>query len=305
MTRPEDARGERDAKRLLAAIMVALIAAGLAFRGLVLKNLNHTSLVFVGIPAILAIATLFVRPKTAIGTVNKVILIALLLSGAVFGEALVCILISTPIFLLIGTLIGVVINWIRGWNSPEPPGSAKWRAAVGLVLIPLGAEGVAPGFEFNREERITVTQVVSASPAEVRGALAAAPRFDRRLPPFFRLGFPVPSHAMGAGLEVGDERSIMFEHGAHHSGVLGIRVSAVDTASVTFSVVSDSSYITHWLTWRDSNVEWKPVAAGQTAVTWTVRYRRRLDPAWYFVPLERYGARLAAQYLIETLATPR
>jgi hypothetical protein len=110
---------------------------------------------------------------------------------------------------------------------------------------------------------------------------------------------------MGAGLEVGDERSIMFEHGAHHSGALGIRVSAVDTASVTFSVVSDSSYITHWLTWRDSNVEWKPVAAGQTAVTWTVRYRRRLDPAWYFVPLERYGARLAAQYLIETLATPR
>jgi hypothetical protein len=40
-------------------------------------------------------------------------------------------------------------------------------------------------------------------------------------------------------------------------------------------------------------------------VTWTLRYRRRLDPAWYFVPLERYGARLAAGYLIETLATPR
>ena len=71
------------------------------------------------------------------------------------------------------------------------------------------------------------------------------------------------------------------------------------------SMASDSSYITHWLTWRDSNVEWKSVAPGQTAVTWTLRYRRRLDPAWYFVPIERYGARLAAQYLIETLATPR
>jgi hypothetical protein len=30
-----------------------------------------------------------------------------------------------------------------------------------------------------------------------------------------------------------------------------------------------------------------------------------LDPAWYFAPLERYGARLAAGYLVETLATPR
>ena len=39
-------------------------------------------------------------------------------------------------------------------------------------------------------------------------------------------------------------------------------------------------------------------------MTWTLSYRRRLDPAWYFAPLERYGVGLAAGYLIETLATP-
>jgi hypothetical protein len=39
-------------------------------------------------------------------------------------------------------------------------------------------------------------------------------------------------------------------------------------------------------------------------VTWTLSYRRRLDPAFYFAPLERYGVRLAADYLIATLATP-
>jgi hypothetical protein len=35
-----------------------------------------------------------------------------------------------------------------------------------------------------------------------------------------------------------------------------------------------------------------------------LEYRRRLDPAWYFAPLERYGARLAASHLIDALAAP-
>jgi hypothetical protein len=305
MTTPRDSGDERDARKLLAAILVALIAAGLLFRLLVLHNLNHTSLVFMGIPAVIAIAMLFVRPRTAIGTVNKVIVIALCLSGAVFGEALVCLLLSLPIFLLVGTGIGVVINWVRAWNSPEPPPSSRWRAAIGLALLPLGAEGVVPGFEFTREEEISATQIVAASPNEVRAALASTPSFDRRLPPFFRLGFPKPSHAMGAGLGVGNQRSVVFLHGEHHSGALVMRISEVDTTSVTFSTVRDSSYITHWLAWHGSKVEWKPVGPGQTQVTWTLRYRRRLGPAWYFVPLERYGARLAARYLIETAATPR
>jgi hypothetical protein len=305
VTTPQYGRDERDARKLLAAILIALIAAGLGFRALVLHNLNHTALVFMGIPATIAIAMLFVRPKTAIGTVNKVILIALCLSGAVFGEALVCILLATPIFLLVGTLVGVVITWIKDWNTPEGSRSSRWRGAIGLALVPLGAEGVVPSFEFNRQERISVTQIVSASPHDVRAALAQSPRFDRELPRFFRIGFPVPSHAMGEGLEVGDERSIVFEHGEHHSGALVMRITAVDSSSVTFSAASDASYITHWLSWQDSKVEWKAIALGQTAVTWTLRYRRRLDPAWYFVPLERYGARLAAEHLIETLATPR
>ena len=38
---------------------------------------------------------------------------------------------------------------------------------------------------------------------------------------------------------------------------------------------------------------------------WTLRYRRLLDPAWYFGPWERYAVRLAAGYLIDTVATPR
>jgi hypothetical protein len=296
---------ERSARRLLAAVIFALMAGGVAYRLLVLKRLEHSSLVFIGIPAVIAMATLYVRPRSAIGTVNKIIAIALCMSGVVFGEALVCIAMAAPIFILAGTVVGALINWFQKPDAGDPPGSAQWRAGIGIALLPLSIEGVVPSFEFNRDERVTVTRTVNATPGAIRSALEASPRFDRELPAFFRLGFPVPAHATGSGIAVGDERSVMFLHGEHHNGALLMVVSAADSSSVTFSAVRDSSYITHWLSWRDARVEWKPVGPDSTAVTWTLRYRRRLDPAWYFAPLERYGAWLAARYLLETLTTPR
>jgi len=294
--RVDSDRAERTARASVMAIVVTLIVVSIAYRVLVVKHLEHTSLVFVGLPALAAITLLQSRPRTAIGIVNKVIAILLCLSGILFGESLVCILLAAPIFFLIGTVIGLVINKLTG---------GKWRGAVCLVVMPLSLEGVAPSLAFDREERVTVTRTVEATPDQVRLALASTPHFDRALPPFFRLGFPTPMHTSGDGLGIGDERRVMFAHGRHHTGALVLRVTAADSASVAFTVASDSSYITHWLSWDGADVRWAPVGAGRTRLTWTLRYRRRLDPAWYFAPLERYGAGLAAGYLIETLATPR
>ena len=73
---------------------------------------------------------------------------------------------------------------------------------------------------------------------------------------------------------------------------------------VRWRAVSDSSHMTHFLDWREAIVQWEPVDAHTTKVTWTLRYRRGLDPSWYFGPMERHAARLAAGYLIDSVATP-
>lgn len=297
-------RTERDARRTAAAVVFTLATVCGAYRLLVLKRAEHTSLVFIGLPALAAFALLYTRPQTAIGTINKVIAILLCLSGILFGEGLVCILFAAPIFFLVGTIIGYIINRVTGRKDPRDPSTGNWRRVVALAVIPFSAEGVVPSLAFNREERVTATRVIDAEPNDVRVALAATPRFDRTLPRFFQLGFPTPVQTMGAGLAVGDERQVMFAHGRHHGGALIMRVAAVDSASARFTVVSDSSYITHWLAWEEAVVRWAPAGGGRTRVTWTLRYRRRLDPAWYFAPLERYGVGLAGGYLIETLATP-
>ena len=62
--------------------------------------------------------------------------------------------------------------------------------------------------------------------------------------------------------------------------------------------------MTHYLAWRGSTVRWTPVSARETRVEWTLHYRRSLDPAWYFGPIERFAVTLAAGYLIDSVATP-
>jgi hypothetical protein len=300
-------RTRSSATRTLIASVVALVCASVAYRIATERNLQHGSLVFVGIPALLALALTAVHPKTSVGTINKTIAIALCLSGIVFGEGFICILLASPIFFLVGTGVGHMLGNTRKPVEGEgeiPPASSRWKHGI-ILLAPFYLEGVVPGYVVPRDEVVSVTRIVAANADAVRASLASPMKFDRPLPPFFRLGFPTPGATAGAGLAVGDHRSVQFQHGGHHPGTLVLEVTASGANAVRFAAVSDNSYITHWLAWRSAEVRFQEVAPGETRVTCTLRYSRRLDPAFYFKPLERYGVSLAAGYLAETLATPR
>src|SRR6185436_6668907 len=83
------------------------------------------------------------------------------------------------------------------------------------------------------------------------------------------------------------------------TGDLVLTLDEARPGLVRWHAVSDSSHTTHFLDWRESIVRWEPIDAQTTRVSWTLTYRRGLDPAWYFGPMERYAARLAAGYLID------
>jgi hypothetical protein len=284
------------------AIIAGALIASLTHRMLSLRGLEHTSLVFIGIPAIIGIVVVLMPRSTSVtGVILKAITLALALSGILLGEGFVCILFAAPLFYLVGIIIGVAADWNARRNENRVNGTVM---VVLLILGPSSLEGVIPGFEFGRDTTVTRTRVVAGSASDVEAALGRVPRFERELPAFFKLGFPTPGATGGEGLSIGAERRVEFLHGGHHPGSLVLRVASRTPRSVTFRPAEDDSYITHWLSWQDIDVAWREVAPGQTEVSWTLRYRRRLDPAWYFAPLERYATGLAASYLIDTLATP-
>jgi hypothetical protein len=291
-----------------AGFVVVVTVASLFFKLLSWQHFEHSSLVFIGLPAVIAIAAVLLpRPGSAKGAIVRATTVALLLSAVLFGEGFVCIVMAAPLFYGVGLAIGAGLDAVSG-DRHEPPTRAV--CVVALALVPFSLEGVVPGLEFARNTSVTVEQIVHATPAQIEAALARRPRFDRTLPAFVRrLRFPTPGATGGEGLQVGARRTIEFLHSAHnaghHPGVLTMEVREHTPGRVLFAMADDTSYITHWLAWQYAEVTWQEIAPGRTRVAWTLAYRRRLDPAWYFAPLERYGAGLAANYLIETLATPQ
>jgi len=282
----------------LLCLILAVTAGSVIYKVIVHHRLEQTAMLFIGIPTVLAIAlTLTPKARTAKGGILKGITIALMLSGPLLGEGFVCILMASPLFYLVGIVVGVAVDYRR----------RKRHATIScllLVLVPMSMEGVTPRLSFNRSETVQVSKIVQAPAREVEGAVSQSPRLGARLPFYLRLGFPRPAEARGEGLQIGAERIIHFAGGEGRPGDLILRVSDSRVGYVRFDAVSDHSKVAHWLTWSSSEVRWAPLNARQTRVTWALQFQRRLDPAWYFGPWERYAAELAAGYLIETNAKP-
>jgi hypothetical protein len=307
--------GEREAasKRariVLAALIGAVAIAVVAYRLLVGQGLGQTAALFIGIPALLAIVVTWVAtPCSAIGVAIKAVTVGLLVSMLFLWEGMICILMSAPLFYAMAILVASAIE--VGRRRDQRHSNKIFSCLFLLALVPMSLEGVMPLTTVNREESIASSKIVHASSAAVGRALFQEPRFERALPPFLRIGFPWPE-ATRIEQQAGSTRWVIQVRGGemllngmeHRIGDLVLELEESRPGLVRWRAASDSSHMTHFLTWREVVVAYEPVDAATTKVTWTLRYSRGLDPAWYFGPMERYAARLAAGYLIDAVATP-
>jgi hypothetical protein len=279
--------------------VVSLALGAAAYRLLRAGGLDETAALFIGLPTVLAIAlALTPKAKSATGMIMKGLTIALLLSGPLLGEGFVCILMASPLFYAVGAAVGWAVDRDR-----RRRGGAPARSLVIVPLLLMSMEGLSPALSFPAALTASAAKSVAAPPAAVEAQLAAAPRFADRLPPFLRLGFPRPTGAEGAGLAVGDTRTVYFGRGATPKKVV-FEVAERAPGYVRFRAANDDTKIGTWLRWQDAEVRWAARPDGGTDVEWTLHFSRRLSPGWYFGPLESFGAAAAAEYLIDSLATP-
>lgn len=289
------------------AILAALFGT-IAYKLCVWGRLEQTSLLFIGIPAAIAILCVITpEPKSATGTAVKAVTLFIGISGIFLGEGFICILMASPLFYLVAVIIGVT----RDRANKQ---STIVSCVLLIAMVPMSSEGVRPGLSFRREEAISAHRIIDATPDQIMSALNSQPHLDSKLPFYLRLGFPRPVAVSHQGSGVGARETVHFAGGEGKPGDLVLEVveekhgpvshSAVD-GRIGYRAISDTSHVAHWLQWEESTVELFVVDATHTRVQWTLRYRRLLDPAWYFGPWERYAARLTADQLIQDAATPR
>jgi hypothetical protein len=292
-------------RALLSGLIAAVAIALLTYRLLVGHHLEQSAGLFIGVPAVLAmIVVLFVSPTSAVGVIFKALTIAILLSALFLWEGVLCIVMASPLLYAVGAIIGAVIDQARRARAETVASCLLF-----LALMPMSLEDTGVGPAFNRREVVTASRLVSASSDAIATAVESTPRFNRVLPPYLRVGFPRPAHTT-----IADDQSLwivrmrggeMKINGMEpRAGDLVLRVVERTAQTIRWRVESDDSHMTHFLLWREAQVQWQTVNATTTQVTWTLTYDRNLAPAWYFGPWERYATRLAAAYLIDTVATP-
>lgn len=277
----------------LAVLIFALAIARLVY-GLISENgLRETAALFIGLPALLAIMlTLSPNGKSPTGMIIKGIMIAMFMSGILLQEGFVCILMASPLFLGVGLVIGVMSESL----------SNHLKANI-IFLIPflfLSLEGTAEWLSFNREQVVVIEQIVPLNETIIAATLAETPTFERPLPSFLQLGFPRPNQTSGEGLAIGDQRLIHFSNGQEEMGQLHLTVSQSNSNHVQFQAIHDSTPIAEWLTWQTTDIMWQAIDAKQTKVNLTITSERRLAPAFYFAPLEKYGVAQAGHYLLDS-----
>lgn len=285
--------------RMFAVVILAYGLAALLYHGIIGHDLGRTSVMFIGLPTILAVVLALAPPaRSSTGSIMKGITLFLLLVAPIMGEGYLCILIASPLFYLVGALVATVVNIVRERQDNK-------LGACALLLLPFCFEGTIPMLTMPREQSVEATQVVAAAPDAVEHALTQPVRVTTKMPWLLRVGFPRPDQALGDGLAVGSTRTLHFT-GAETAppGWLVSQVNASRPGYVHFTVTQDHTKVTEWMQWRSSEVTWHAVDATHTQVTWRIQYARGLDPAWYFGPWERVVVQQCAEYLIRASATP-
>ncbi|MBB3696810.1 hypothetical protein KMW28_22790 [Flammeovirga yaeyamensis] len=279
-------------KKRLLIITIILTIGSLSYRAIYYENLQTTSLLFVGIPTLLTLMVINYAstPKTVYGMAFRVITLFLLMSSILLGEGTLCVIMAAPIFYGVTFLTVLIINLIK---------KRRQNKLYSFAILPLIILLAQP-YQYVKTPKIHQIQTSKLIQHHVSiSDLNASPDFMKDYPSVFKIGFPKPVSIEGYGIEVGDERKIQFLSSTKGIGTLHLMIDSVSNSKISFDVVSDDTHISHWLSWKNIEVE---INAKEefTEVIWTSNYTCDLGPKWYFSPIEDFVVNIMNEHLIHS-----
>jgi len=282
-------------KQILSLLLTVIFACVL-YKLLDYYSLKHSAALFIGIPVFMA-SLLAITPNITHITRHIIIGMSLgLIASFIFlKEGSFCVPMTAPLFLLSGVIIGFCFSKFKLLNYK----SYIYLLPV-AILLTLAFEGTTSSLTIDRNNTVEFSRVTTLSAKQINTRLSQNRQF-KTLPFLLSWGFPQPASVSGEGTNIGDFRSIYFSGGEGKPGHAVFKIVERTENSITFALLKDESHISHWLKWKSSKVSWQTLDSGDTRITWTIDYERKLDPSWYFGPLQKYAVELATEALIDNM----
>ena len=228
-------------------------------------------------------------------------IVVMLASSAILFEGFICVIMAAPIYIAFSML---AIFLTPHKSDPDRfQTSDVFRASfVPLLIIIVSVEGLTDTTSFPREEVITRTHILNLTPEEIHANLAQPVHLDAKRSIFLSI-FPLPDRVDAPKFAQGATHKAFFTYRRWgftnvHKGETHLHMKTVKPLLIETEVTKDTSYFSHYLTVHGTKIEMIPLAGSRTQVSLTIRYRRKLDPAWYFGPLQRRAIGESADYLL-------
>ena len=228
-------------------------------------------------------------------------LIVMLASSAILFEGFLCVIMAAPIYLFFA-LLGIAFTPHKKDPDRFKTSDVFLSSVIPLAVIVISIEGLTDTTSFPREESITRTQVLNLTPEQIHENLARPIHLDAERSAFLSL-FPLPDRVDTPKFQQGAVHTAFFTYRRWgftniHKGETQLRMKDVSPLFIETEIIKNTSYFSHYLKIHGTQIKMIPQPDGTTQVSLIISYRRTLDTAWYFGPLQRRAIGESADYLL-------
>lgn len=296
------------ATRVSSVALILLIGvASIAVRVLIHYEFDNSALLYIGIPYLISLAIVIYKPIETreewwhqYRDHSLTALVVFLASSVVLFEGFICVLFFLPIYFL-AVSIAFFISWISATRKRRR--GSTYISVLPLLLIGASLEGTSDTLSMNRDSHVIVTKVANMSPRDVMRNIAEP--FDLQKDRHWMLSiFPMPYEIEAGSLNPGDIHVVRTRYHRWfftntHEGELQLQIVDVEENRIRTRFIYDSTFFSSYLTPVGTEITLVELSPGKTEITLKIDYRRELDPAWYFHPLQQYGVTKMADFLID------
>lgn len=289
------------------AVILLIGGASIAIRLLNHYNFHQSALLYIGIPYLISLTIALMRPAVSDGTLWHqyrdhllTALIVFMTSSIVLFEGFICVLFFLPIYILVVT-VTFGIRW-RLFTYNKRRGST-FIHLLPLIILVASLEGTSDTFSVERNAQVVVTKMTDLSIDQIKRNLAEP--FDLQQDRHWLLSiFPMPYQIDAGSLNPGDVHSAYTRYHRWfvtntHEGELRLQIVDVEPQRVSTRFIHDTTFFSSYLTPIGTEIKLKEITLRSTEISLRIDYRRNLDPAWYFHPLQQYAVGKMAEFLID------
>jgi len=272
---------------------------------LIRTNLHQSALLYILVPYGVSILIAWFRSYSAPKDKPESYLsrmvsatIFFIATSMVLQEGFICVLFFMPIYYLVMTLAYI---WALLGKKDDKNKLSSFFFPVAILFMSL--EGTNEMLSFSRDTHVVVTKEVNLSVDEVKANLAKP--FDLRSDRHWMIAiFPMPYRIDAGSLNEGDIHRIYTRYHRWfvtntHYGEAELLIQSVSENRVKTRMLSDTTFFSSYLKVYGTEINLDPISNTQTKISIRVDFKRHLDPAWYFQPLQKYGVTKMAEHLIK------